>query len=111
VTTRLDEFVAQAPPIDSVREEAARCAEETGRWQRGERGPLRMPGRDLLPEFSDTAFGVAAEVAMIVGDAMKRAGTRFDVAFPWTMAATLLRSGWQRGHKLVGHVVDEENAS
>ena len=96
-------FVAKAPPIDAVRDEAARCAEETARWQRGERGPLRMPHGIVNGEFSDAAFGVAGEVAMVVGEAMKAAGQRFTVDFPWSTAATLLRNGWQRGHRLLAH--------
>lgn len=98
----LELFLANAPPsIDSVREEATRVCEETARWQRGERGPLRTPADGLLSEGSDAAFGVAGEVAMVVGDALKERGIRFDPAFPWATAATLLRNGWQRGHKLI----------
>lgn len=101
----MSRFVAQAPPIDSVREEAARCAHETARWQRGERGPLEMPRGLIGGEFSDAAFGVAAEVAMVVGEAMKAAGERFTSDFPWSTAATMLRNGWQRGHKLFAQEV------
>lgn len=98
----LEKFLASSPPsIDSVREEAARCAEETARWERGERGPLRGPPDGLLCEFSDAAFGVAAEVAMVVCDALKARRVRFDPALAWSTAATLLRNGWQRGHKLI----------
>ena len=73
----ISKVVAQSPPIDAVREEAARCAEETARWQRGERGPLRMPNGLVNGEFCDAAFGVAAEVAMVVAAALKANGKRF----------------------------------
>lgn len=99
----MSKFVAQAPPIDTVRDEAARCAEETARWQRGERGPLRMPRGLINGEFSDAAFGVAAEVAMVVADAMRSAGQRFTMDMPWSTAAKMLRNGWQRGHRLVAY--------
>ncbi|MDB4956569.1 MAG: hypothetical protein JWO36_4138 [Myxococcales bacterium] len=98
-------FVAQSPPIDSVREEAARCCDETARVLRGERGRLRTPEDRLLAEFCDAAFGVAAEVAMVVCDALKTARLAFRPDFPWDTAAALLRNGWQRGHKLLPHIV------
>ena len=101
------DFVAHAPPIDTIREDAARCAEETARWERGERGPLRMPTGLVGGEFSDAAFGVAAEVAMVVADALKAKGQRFTLDFPWSMAAQLLRRGWQRGHRLVAFQVGD----
>lgn len=111
----MDQFVAATPSdiIDRVREEAARCCEETAKWQRGERGELRQPRHrnDLLAEFSDDAFGVAGEVAMIVGEAFKKSGARFRVDVPWDIAARMLRSGWQRNHKLLGHVVNSKEAS
>ena len=107
----MSKFVAQAPPIDTVREEAARCAEETARWQRGERGRLRMPHGLISGEFSDAAFGVAAEVAMVVADAMKAAGKRFTLDMPWSTAASMLRNGWQRGHKLVAYEVGKGKSS
>lgn len=98
----LKEFVAQSPPIDEVREEAARCAEETARYERGERGPLVMPRGLVAGEFSDAAFGVAAEVAMQVGDALCATGKRFhpQPQLVWDTAAKLLRAGWQRGHRM-----------
>lgn len=100
----LDQFLANDPPtIDSVREDAARICDETARWQRHERGPLRAGG--LMSEGSDAAFGVAAEVAMVVGDALKANRMRFRSDFPWSTAAMLLRNGWQRGHKLLTHEV------
>lgn len=104
-------FVAQSPPIDAVREEAARCAEETARWQRGERGPLRMPRGIVNGEFSDAAFGVAAEVAMVVAGAMRSVGKRFTMDMPWSTAASMLRNGWQRGHRLVAYEVGKEPSS
>lgn len=107
----LDKFIASAPPIDTVREDAARCAEETAKWQRGERGPLRTPHHGLLSEFSDAAFGVAAEVAMEVARAMKSKRVRFTVDMPWNLAAALLRGGWQRGHRLLPHVIEKGGAS
>jgi hypothetical protein len=101
----MERFLANnPPPIDSVREEAARCAEETARYERGERPPLRY-GNPLTSEFSDAAFGVAAEVALVVSDALKANAVRFEAAFCWSTAATLLRNGWQRGHRLVGKVL------
>ena len=105
----VDRFVAQAPPIDDVREEAARCAEETAKAERGERPPLRtlLNGPAILAEFSDAAAGTAAEVAMQVGEAMKRVRVKWSAAFAWDLAAKLLRGGWQRGHRLESHVVKE----
>lgn len=110
----LAQFVARSPAsiIDDVREEAARVCDETARWQRGERGPLRTPDvHPLIAEGSDAAFGVAAEVAMAVGNALSAKGQRFTVDFPWTMAATLLRGGWQRGHRIELHVIGKERPS
>lgn len=101
----VEDFVAHAPPIDTVRDEAARCAEETARWERGERGPLRMPRGLVAGEFSDAAFGTAGEVAGLVGDAMVASGQRFVAAFAWSTAATMLRNGWQREHRLMAHVI------
>ena len=101
----IDKFVAQSPPVDEVRADAARCAEETARYERGERGPLRTP-RGLVPgEFTDAAFGVAAEVATVVGEALRISGARFTAALCWSTAATLLRAGWQRGQRISPHVV------
>ena len=94
--------------IDPVRDEAARCAEETARWERGERGPLRMPSGLVSGEFSDAAFGVAAEVATKVGNALLGKGRRYRIDMPWDTAAKLLRGGWQRSHRLMTHVVGEE---
>lgn len=91
--------------FDEVREEAARCCDETARHQRGERGPLRTPDRSSDPEFCDAALGVAAEVADVVAATLRRARQRFTADFVWSTAAMLLRNGWQRGHKLVPHVV------
>lgn len=107
MTSPMDEFVANttADVIDRVREEAARCCEETAKWQRGERGPLVQPTRLIGGEFSDAAFGVAGEVAMIVGEAFKEANARFRVDMPWDIAAKLLRSGWKRGHRILPHVI------
>lgn len=102
----LEAFIRQAPPIDDVREEAARCATETARAERGERPRLRGPDDSpLLAEFSDAAFGVAAEVATIVGEGLLAAGIGFRMPFVWDTAARLLREGWQRGHKFVAHKV------
>jgi hypothetical protein len=56
-------------------------------------------------EFTDAEFGVAAEVATEVARAFRAAGVRFRVDQPWSMAAVLLRAGWQRGHKLLPHVI------
>lgn len=97
----IDAFVAVSPPIDEVREEAIRCAEETARQERGERGPLRMPCGLVSGEFSDAAFGVAAEVATRVFEALRTTGKRFKPELCWSTAADLLRAGWQRGQKLV----------
>lgn len=96
----LTEFIAKSPPVDVVRDEAARCAEETARYERGERGPLHMPRGLVDGEFSDAAFGVAAEVATAVGDALRATGKRFQPAMVWATAARLLRAGWQRGHRM-----------
>lgn len=100
----LDEFVATTPAVvfEEVREEAARVCDETARYMRGERGPLRMPPN---PEFRDMAFGVASEVAMTVANALKSIKQRFTADFPWITAATLLRAGWKRGHRLEPHVI------
>lgn len=107
----LKAFIMVAPPIDHVRDEAARCAEETAKFERGERGPVRMTTNpSLLSEFSGEAAGVAAEVAMVVKNALQEAGQRVVPAFCWSTAATLLRNGWQRGHKLKGIVVGEHKA-
>jgi hypothetical protein len=103
----IDKFVEVAPPIDKVREEAARCAEETAKMERGERGPLRMTEDPLTSEFTGYAAGTAAEVAMIVAAALKASRVQIDPAFCWDTAAKLLRSGWQRGHLLMGHVIGE----
>jgi hypothetical protein len=107
----MERFIAHSPPIDDVREEAARCASETARWERGERGPLRMPSGLIAGEFSDAAFGVAAEVAMEVAGAMKAAGQRPGVHLPWSVAATLLRAGWQRGQRVLAHRVGKGGPS
>ena len=97
-------FVAQAPPIDDVRDEAARCCEETARAERGERPPVRCD-TTLLSEFSDAAAGTAAEVALKVGEQMRRTGAKWNSAFAWETAAKLLRSGWKRGDRLESHVI------
>ncbi len=102
-------FAARAPSIDSVREEAARCCEETAKMERGERPPLRMDG--LFAEFSDAAAGTAAEVACMIGDTLQAKKIPFEPAFCWQTAATLLRNGWQRGDRLLSHIIDEDNAS
>ncbi len=97
----LKKFLANAPPIDDVREDAARCCEETARYVRKERGPLRDPiSHGILAEFPDAAFGVASEVAEAVAEAMVLTGAGFTADMPWTLAATLLRNGWQRGHRI-----------
>lgn len=107
----LKAFIKVAPPIDQVRDEAARCADETAKFERGERGPVRMTTSfSLLSEFSGEAAGVAAEVAMVVMEACKEAGQPVTSAFCWSTAATMLRNGWQRGHKLKGMVVKEQKA-
>ena len=79
--------------------------------ERGERGPIRMSENPLISEFSGEAAGVAAEVALVVKDALKAQGVKFDAAFCWSTAATLLRNGWQRGHILIGHVVGAKEKS
>lgn len=102
----IDRFTKAAPPIDEVRDDAVRACVETARWLRGEREALRTPDvNPLTAEASDAAFGVAAEVALAVGEAMVklRAPSREDM--PWDVAGEMLRSGWQRGHKIVPHVV------
>lgn len=111
MATPLDKFVRVSPPIDAVREEAACCADETAKMERGERGPVRICDNRLVSEFSGEAAGVAAEVALIVKDALKAQRVRFDAAFCWSTAATLLRSGWQRGHSLIGHVAGAKEPS
>lgn len=99
--TLLDAFLLVAPPIDDHREDAARCCEETARFERGERTPLRLDPADIPNnEFSDAAAGIAAEVAMAVFAACKQAGAGVYPAVCWDLAAKLLRSGWQRGHRL-----------
>jgi len=99
--TALDAFLSVAPLIDDHRDEAARVCEETARYERGERQPLRLDPNDISNhEFSDAAAGIAAEVAMEVSDALKAARVRCPPADVWAMAARLLRSGWQRGHRL-----------
>jgi hypothetical protein len=87
-------YQAQAPDVDEVREEAARCAEETARWERSVRA------KPLRGEFSDDAFGVAGEAAIVVLSALKAAGAGFSVDLPWDLAAGLLRAGWQRGQAM-----------
>lgn len=97
--------------IDLVRDEAARCCDETARMERGERGRLLNPIDDgPSAEFSDPAFGVAAEVALAVCDAMLKAKAPFHVAFAWTTAAMLLRNGWQRGHRLESYILHHKLA-
>jgi hypothetical protein len=108
MTDPVDKFLSVAPPIDAVREEAARCAEETAKMERGERGPLRLTEDPRTSEFSGEAAGTAAEVAMVVMEALKAQGVRAPPVFCWMTAAMLLRNGWQRGHKLVGHTVGEK---
>jgi len=99
--TALDNFLRVAPPIDDHREDAARVCEETARYERGERPPLRIDPHDITNnEFSDPAAGIAAEVAMEISDALQAARVRCPPADVWAMAAKLLRSGWQRGHRL-----------
>ncbi len=106
-TGALQLFIAGTPAsiVDDVRDEAARCADETARQERGERGPLRLPSGLVPGEFSDAACGVAAEVAMIAADALRAAGLRFNPDFPWSTAATLLRSGWKRGQRITSLVL------
>lgn len=88
--------------IDEVREEAARCCDETAKMERGERGALGTPGVDGRGgEFTDAAFGVACEVALIVGGAIRSTGRRARPDFCWSTAAVMLRTGWNRGQKLV----------
>ncbi len=99
--TVLDNFLRVSPPIDDHREDAARVCEETARYERGERGPLRLDPSDIEHnEFSDSATGIAAEVAMEVSDALKAAHVRCPPADVWAVAAKLIRSGWQRGHRI-----------
>lgn len=94
------QFVKGNPPIDEVREEAARVCEETARWERGERPKLRYgaPGQS---EFSDGAFGVAAEVAFAVSRALFSTGKKFKPDLAWASAAVLLRAGYKRGQQIV----------
>ncbi len=82
------------PPVDEVRDEAARCCDETARYERHERSVLRPD------EFSEGALAVALEVAFVVGDAMKAAGMGWQPELPWTAAALLLRAGWKRGDEV-----------
>src|SRR6185369_3867726 len=99
--TPLDNFLRVAPPIDDHREDAARVCEETARYERGERPPLRLDQNDIEHnEFSDSAAGIASEVAMGVLDALKAARVRLTPAVCWDIAAKLLRSVWQRGHRI-----------
>lgn len=92
-----------APTIDEHRDDAARLCEETARQERGERPPLRIDPTDgASTEFSDSAAWIAAEVATVVSHAVKSARRRAAPDQVWDIAAKLLRSGWQRGHKLVG---------
>ena len=99
--TPLDRFLRVAPPIDDHRDDAARCCEETARFERGERPALRLDPADLEHnEFSDAAAGIASEVAMAVLAAFKQARARVYPAVCWDLAAQLLRSGWQRGHRI-----------
>ena len=100
------------PSIDEVREEAARCCDETARWGRGERGRVLNPMDDgILGEFSDAAFGVASEVAMAVAEAFRSVHVRFAFDMPWSVAASMLRHGWQRGHKIAPQVIKKGAAS
>jgi|SRR6185436_4535745 len=97
----LDAFLRVAPLIDDHREDAARVCEETASYERGERPPLRLDSADIEHnEFSDAAAGIAAEVAMEVSDALKAARVRCPPSDVWAIAAKLIRSGWQRGHRL-----------
>lgn len=104
----LDKFIAIAPPIDEVRHEAARCCEETAKYERGERAALRLSENPLLSEFRGEAAGTAAEVAMIVMHALKAKGYRATTDFYWDVAAKLLRNGWKRGDRILGHVVGKD---
>jgi hypothetical protein len=88
---------------------------ETARPERGERGPLRRPDtHGIRAEFSDDAFGVAAEVAVLVSRALVTARAkshgkklRWTADKPWTVAARLLRAGWKRGESLQPHIISE----
>lgn len=103
----VDRFVASTPAciVDIAREEAARVCDETARYERGERAELADG------EFSDNALLVALEVAFAVGNALKSAGAGWRADVPWTTAASLLRRGWQRGHKFIPHVVGKDAPS
>lgn len=94
-----DAMVASNPPIDEVREEAARVCEETARWERGERVRLQNG------EFSDGAFGVSSEVTIAVFRALRATGKRVKPEIVWDTAARLLRAGYQRGASIIAHEV------
>ena len=88
--------------IDDVRDEAARCCDETARMERGERDEIGSPLNGKPAEFTDAAFGVACEVALVVGESVRSAGMRVAPHRVWSTAADMLRKGWQRGNALVG---------
>ncbi len=70
-----------------------------------------MPSGLLSGEFSDAAFGVAAEVSLVVARSLIATGRRFHTALCWEMAANLLRGGWQRGHRLMAHEIGQGQPS
>src|ERR1700753_1010216 len=80
-----------------LREGAARICDETARWERGERGPLRTPANSLMPEGTDEAFGIAALAGAAAGEAMVGARMGFKASLAWSSAAVLLRAGWSPG--------------
>lgn len=88
--------------IDEVREDAARCCDETAKMELGQRTEVGtgLNGKDA--EFSDAAFGVANEVALTVGRAIRMTGRRVHPSVCWSTAARLLRQGWTRGAELYG---------
>lgn len=86
--------------IDEVREEAARCCDETAKMERGERVEIGTGLNGKPAEFTDAAFGVANEVALIVGESIRSSGLRARADFCWSTAAAMLRNGWKRGNVL-----------
>ena len=88
--------------VELVRDEAALLWRDRA-LRAGERDRPRADG--LASEFSDAAFGVAAEVASAVGEALRASGRPFHPALAWDAAAALLRNGWKRGHRILPHVI------
>jgi hypothetical protein len=86
---------------DALSEETARVCEETARYVSGRRGVLRTLLNSADPEFSDAAFGLAADVADSVVIAIRATGMWPGQEAVWLTAAAMLRGGYKRGQRVV----------